>query len=71
MLEYFLNPPKDVAEMFNAPEIKNGVHFNNFFKLETCKDLYKIFLVKSIAMIDLIFLLKLHNDKATFDFLYN
>ena len=50
------------------PEMKNGQRFDfsNFFKLETCKNLYKIFLVKLIAMIDLIFWLELHYKKATF-----
>ena len=49
------------------PETKNGqrFEFSNFFKLETCKNLYKIFLVKLIAMIDLIFWLELHYKKAT------
>ena len=72
MVEFFLNPPEGVGETFRAPEIKNGLHFDfsNFFKLETCKNLYKIFLVKLIAMIDLIFWLELHYKKATFDFLY-
>ena len=72
MVEFFLNPPEGIGEMFRALEIKNRLHFDfsNFFKIETCKNLYKMFLVKLIAMIDLIFLLELHNDKATFDFLY-
>ena len=53
----FLNPPEGVGETFRAPEIKNGLHFDfsNFFKLETCKNLYKIFLVKFYSMIDLVF----------------
>ena len=61
----FLNPPEGVAETFRAPEIKNGLRldFRNLFKLGTCK--YKFFLVKLIAMIDLIFLLELHYKKAT------
>ena len=52
--------------------MKNWQHFDfsNFFKLETCKNLYKIFLVKLIAMICLIFLLELHNKKATFAIFY-
>ena len=58
----FLNPPEGVGKMFIAPEIKNRLRFDfsNFFKLETCKNFYKIFLVKLIAMIDLIFWLELH-----------
>ena len=58
---------KSTREAFRAPEIKNRLHFDfsNFFKLETCKNLYKIFLVKLIAMIDLIFWLELHYKKAT------
>ena len=64
---FFFNLPEGVGETFRAPEIKNGLHFDfsNFFKLETCKNLYKIFLVKLIAMIDLIFWLELHYKKAT------
>ena len=47
--------------------MKNGQRFDfgNFFLLETCKNLYKIFLVKLIAMIDLLFWLELHYKKAT------
>ena len=54
------------------PEMKNWQRFDfsNFFKVETCKNLYKIHLVKLIAMIDLIFWLELHYKKAIFDFLY-
>ena len=72
MVEFFLNPPEGVGETFRAPEIKNGLHFDfsNFFKLETCKNLYKIFLVKLILMMGLIFLLDLHYKKATFEILY-
>ena len=68
----FLNPPEGVAETFRVPEIKNGLcfDFSIFFKLETCKSLCKNLLVKLIAMINLIFLQELHNEKATFDFLY-
>ena len=67
MVEFFLNPPEGVGKTFMAPEIKNGFHFDfsNFFKLETCKNLYKFFLVKLISMIDLIFWLELHYKKAT------
>ena len=66
-VEVYLNPPEGISETFKAPEIKNGLHFDfsNFFKLETCKNLYKIILVKLIAMIDLIFWLELHYKKAT------
>ena len=61
----FLNPPE--GRTFKAPEMKNGQHFDfsNFFKLETRKNLYKFFLLKLIAMIDLIFWLELHYKKAT------
>ena len=70
-MEFFLNPPEGVAETFRVPEIKNGLpfDFSNFFKLETCKNLYKIFLVKLIVTVDLIFLLELHYKKATFEIL--
>ena len=63
----FLNPPEDVGGTFKAPEMKNGQGFNfsNFFMLETCKNLCKNFLVKLIAMIDLIIWLELHYKKAT------
>ena len=56
-MEFFLNPPEGVAETFKVPEMKNGQRFDfsHFFKLETCKNLYKIFLVKSYSMIDLVF----------------
>ena len=64
----FLNPPEGVGKMFRALKIKKRLcfDFSNFFKLETCKNLYKIFLVKLIALIDLIFWLELHYEKATF-----
>ena len=63
MVDFFLNPPVGIAETFRSPEIKNGLgfDFSNFFKLETCKNLYKIFLVKLI----LFFLVDLHYKKAT------
>ena len=53
----FFNPPKGVGETFRAPEIKNRLRLDssNFFKLETCKNLYKILLVKFYSMIDLVF----------------
>ena len=71
-MEFFLNPPEGIGGTFKVPETKNGqrFEFSNFFQLETCKNLYKNFLVKLIAMIDLIFWLELHYKKATFDFLY-
>ena len=61
-MEFFLNPPEGVAKRFRAPEIKNGLRFDfsNFFK-----NLYKIYLVKLIAMNDLIFWLELHYKKDT------
>ena len=67
MVEFFLNPPEGVAETFRAPEIKNGLRFDfsHFFKLENCKNLYKISLVKLIVTVDLISLLDLHYKKAT------
>ena len=69
---FFENPPEGVGETLKAPEVENRQRFDFsiFFKLETYKNLYKIFLVKLIAMIDLIFWLELHYKKATFDFLY-
>ena len=69
---FLSNPPEGIGGTFKAPKMKNGQHFNfsNFFKLETCKNLYKTFLVKLIAMIDLIFWLELQYKKATFEFLY-
>ena len=71
-MEFFLNPPEGVGGTFKVPETKNRqrFEFSNFFKLETCKNLYKIFLVKLIAMIDLIFWLELHYKKATFAILF-
>ena len=71
-VEFFLNPPEGVGGTFKVPETKNGqrFEFSNFFKLETCKNLYKIFLVKLILMMGLIFLLDLHYKKATFEILY-
>ena len=68
----FFNPPEGIGVTLRAPKIKRGLrfHFSIFFKLETCKNLYKIFLVKLIAKIDLIFWLELHYKKATFYFLY-
>ena len=68
----FLNPPEGVGGTFKVPETKNGqrFEFSNFFKLETCKNLYKFFLVKLILMMGLIFLLDLHYKKATFEILY-
>ena len=52
-----LNPPEGVAGTFKTPEMKNGQRFDfsHFFKLETCKNLYKILLVKFYSMIDLVF----------------
>ena len=62
MVEGFFNPLEGVGRTFKVPETKNGqrFEFSNFFKLETCKNLYKIFLVKLILMIGLILQLKLH-----------
>ena len=57
MVEFFLNPPEGVGGTFKVPKTKNGqrFEFSNFFKLETCKNLYKILLVKFYSMIDLVF----------------
>ena len=46
--EVFFKPPKGVGKMFRAPEIKNGLRFDysKFFKLETCKNLFKFFFCK-------------------------
>ena len=69
---FFQNPPEGVSQMFKAPEIKRGQQFDfsNFLKLETCKNLYKIILVKLNSMIDLVFVLELHNKKVTFEIPY-
>ena len=66
-VEGFFNPPEGVGGTFKVLEKKNGLgfDFSNIFKLETCKNLYKIFLVKLIVMVDLIFLLDLYYKKAT------
>ena len=49
----FLNPPEGVAKKFKAPKIKNGLRFNfsNVFKLETCENLFKIFLANTVKKI--------------------
>ena len=69
---FFLNPLDVVSRTFKVPETKNGqrFEFSNFFKLETCKNLYKFFLLQLILIMGPIFLLYLHYKKANFEILY-